>query len=113
MAKELQEKVLMKIGEDRKLSEKEEGVIVILERKGLVEVPEDKLKLTPYGRIITVKGYNSLKRAEEMEENLSNFSSERYFRNIIVLLVIFVLISFALLIIFWMYREDLFFIMES
>ena len=41
----------MKIGEDQKLSEKEEEVIVILERKRLVEVTDDELRLPPMARL--------------------------------------------------------------
>ena len=64
MAKELLEKVLTKIGKGKRLSKKEEVVVVELQRKGLVEVTENQVKLTPYGELITDTGYDSVRRAE-------------------------------------------------
>ena len=75
MEKELQEKVLMKIRKDKKLTEEEGKVVAVLAEKGLVKRSQDEVTLTRYGKLITVMGYDSVIRAEEMEKSLSHFSS--------------------------------------
>ena len=87
MAKELLEKVLTKIEKGKRLLKKEEVVVVELQRQGLAEVTQDQVKLTPYGGVITNTGYNSVRRAEEMERELSTFFSEEYDRTKFVLAI--------------------------
>ena len=110
MEKELQERVLIKIGNEQNLTEKEEKCILVLQREGLVEVSEEDVKLTPRGKVVSVIGFNSFRRAEEMEESFANFSTENLERNKLLVLMLFALVLLVLLTSFWMYFEDLFFL---
>ena len=98
----------MKIRKDKNLSKEEEKVVALLEEKGLVKISQDEVTLTRYGKIITVMGYDSVIRAEEMEKNLSDFSSEDPERSQKILLIMFALILVVSLLVFWMYFDNLF-----
>ena len=110
MEKELQEKVLLKIGNEQNLTEKEERCLTLLERKGLIEISHEKLRLTNRGKIATVMGLDSLSNAEHMEQGFADFSTENIERNKSLLLLTFALLLFVLLTTFWMYFEDLFYL---
>ena len=98
MDNKIQEKVLKKIGNDKELTEKEKKVIVALKRKGLVRITRDQIELTHYGRVITVLGYDSLIRAEEMEKSLSSFSLEDHEKSQMILVIMYALLVLFLLI---------------
>ena len=109
MEKKLHEKILLKIGNEQNLTEKEERCLPVLERKGLIETSEQKLILTNRGKIVTVTGLGSFRNAEEMEKDFSEFSIQSIERNKLFLLVAFAALLLVLLTSFWMYLEELFY----
>lgn len=108
MKKQLQEKVLLKIGNEQKLTGKEENCLPLLEREGFIERSKDKLKLTNSGKIITVMGLNSFRKNEEIDQEFSDFSTQSIERNKLLLLISFAFFLLVLLTFFWMYVENLF-----
>ena len=110
MEKELQEKVLLKIGNEQNLTEKEERCLSLLERKGLIEISADRLSLTNQGKIATVMGLDYLSNTGDLEQGFADFCTENIERNKSLLLITFALLLFVLLTTFWMYFEDLFYL---
>lgn len=93
-----------------RLTPAEEDIAQELEQKGLVKNSEDGVKLTPYGEVIMVMGYETVKRTEKMDRNRTGLSSdsEDADHSKLVLVIMFAVFLFVLLLILWRYYEDLF-----